>query len=90
MSEIKKILEKYGFQFKRQLGQNFITDINLLQSIISDSGVTEASTVIEVGAGAGTLTRMLADKAHKVISYEIDRALLPVLSEVLGNVATLL
>jgi 16S rRNA (adenine1518-N6/adenine1519-N6)-dimethyltransferase len=83
MSEIKKILEKYGFLFKKQLGQNFITDLNLLESVVRDSGIDENSTVIEIGAGAGTLTRMLSLKASRVFTYEIDKALIPVLSEVL-------
>ncbi len=64
-----------GFRFSKSLGQNFITDSNLLAAIVKDSEVTSSDTVVEVGAGAGTLTEHIAQKAKRVISFEIDVSL---------------
>lgn len=83
---IKDVLIKYGFRFNKKYGQNFITDGNLLESIVSDSGVTKEDLVLEIGAGAGTLTAKIAEKAGKVVSYEIDDNLRPVLKETLLGV----
>ena len=58
--EIREILNRHGFGFKKQYGQNFLTDSNLLRAIVSDAGVNETTTVLEIGAGAGALTRALA------------------------------
>jgi len=84
---IKDVLAKHGFSFNKQFGQNFITDANLLSAIVSDAGVTKTDTVIEIGAGAGTLTKALSDSCRKVIAFEIDRNLMPVLNETLANSA---
>lgn len=64
-----------NFQFKKFFGQNFIFDDNLLSKIVVDAGVTDSDNVLEIGAGAGTLTEKLAKKAKKVIAYEIDKTL---------------
>ena len=85
MEEIKTILSECGFNFKKQFGQNFITDKNLLSSIVTLSGVEEGDTVVEIGCGAGTLTRALAEKAKKVIGFEVDRTLQPVLARTLSG-----
>lgn len=58
--------------FKKSLGQNFISDKNLLNSIVRLAGITKDDYVLEIGAGAGTLTEVLAQNAKKVLSYEID------------------
>lgn len=83
MDSIKQILSDYGFRFNKQFGQNFITDTNLLQAMVKDSGVCGEDTVIEIGAGAGTLTRELAKAARKVYAFEIDRNLIPILGQTL-------
>ncbi len=70
-----KELKNSGFRFKKNLGQNFLTDSNLLRAFVSDAGVTVEDTVVEIGAGAGTLTRALAQKAKKVIAFEVDEDL---------------
>ena len=77
----RETLNKHGFRFNKQFGQNFISDKNLLSAIVSDAGVTSDDTVVEVGAGAGALTYELATVAKKVISYEIDKNLKSVLEE---------
>ena len=83
MSELKTVLEKHGFHFKKQFGQNFLSDTNLLDSIVSASGIDENTTVVEIGCGAGTLTRAISKKAKKVYAFDIDKDLQPVLAETL-------
>ena len=85
MQELRSVLEKHGFHFKKQFGQNFISDGNLLRSIVEASGITSETTVVEIGCGAGTLTRALAEKAKKVYAFDIDRDLQPVLAETLAG-----
>ncbi len=85
MQELRTVLEKHGFHFKKQFGQNFISDGNLLRSIVEASGITKETTVVEIGCGAGTLTRALAESAKKVYAFDIDRDLQPVLAETLAG-----
>ena len=85
MSELRNVLEKHGFKFKKQFGQNFISDTNLLQSIVAASGITKDTTVVEIGCGAGTLTRALAENAKQVYAFDIDTQLQPVLAETLAG-----
>ena len=80
-------VKKHNFRFSKKYGQNFIGDENLLDAIVSDAGISADDTVIEVGTGAGTLTRAIARKAKKVISFEIDASLRPVIDETLNGVA---
>ena len=61
--------------FKKKFGQNFLTDKNLLASIVRDAGITSEDVVIEIGAGAGALTEQLALVCKKLISFEIDTEL---------------
>jgi 16S rRNA (adenine1518-N6/adenine1519-N6)-dimethyltransferase len=69
------------FNFKKKFGQNFLTDKNLLNSIVELSGADENSVVLEIGPGAGALTQAIAKKVKKVISFEIDKTLEPILAE---------
>lgn len=85
-NDLKSVLSECGFSFKKKFGQNFITDKNLLASIVALSGVEENDTVIEIGCGAGTLTRAISEKAKKVVAFEVDTALKPVLSRTLAGV----
>src|SRR5690625_2652178 len=80
----KQILHKYGFSFKKSLGQNFIIDTNILKKIISSAGINETSGVIEIGPGIGSLTEQLAIQAKKVVAFEIDQRLIPILSDTLS------
>ncbi len=84
-NEIYQTLKRNGFSFKKQFGQNFITDKNLLLSIVALAGVEKRDTVVEIGCGAGTLTRALAESAKKVYSFEIDKSLQPVLESTLSG-----
>ncbi|MBQ3220622.1 MAG: ribosomal RNA small subunit methyltransferase A [Clostridia bacterium] len=85
MQDLRSVLIKHGFQFKKQFGQNFISDTNLLSSIVVASGIDENTTVVEIGCGAGTLTRALAERAKKVYAFDVDKDLQPVLAETLAG-----
>lgn len=74
-------LKDREFSFKKQFGQNFLTDGNLLKSICVSADINKTSNVLEIGAGAGTLTSFLTQFAKQVVSYEIDKELHPLLSE---------
>lgn len=80
-----EILKKYGFTFKKSLGQNFLIDSNILNRIVDGACVDKTVGVIEIGPGIGSLTEALAKKAKKVISFEIDGRLLPILAETLAD-----
>ena len=82
---IREVLQQNDFTFSKRYGQNFLTDGNLLAAIVDDAGVTSDDTVLEIGAGAGTLTAALAQRAKKVTAYEIDRRLRPVLDRTLAD-----
>jgi len=83
MSNIE-ILNKHNFKFNKSYGQNFIFDTNFLQSIIDKIDI-ENKCVLEIGAGAGTLTSIIAKKAKKVVAFEIDTNLKPILEENLSE-----
>lgn len=72
--EIKDLLST-GFRFKKNLGQNFITDGNLLRAVVTDAEITKDDVVLEIGTGAATLTRELCKQAKKVVTFELDRDL---------------
>ena len=80
----KEILAKHGFSFKKSLGQNFLIDPNILRNIISHAGLSEKTGVIEIGPGIGALTEHLARSAGKVVAFEIDGRLFPVLEDTLS------
>ncbi|WP_163102916.1 16S rRNA (adenine(1518)-N(6)/adenine(1519)-N(6))-dimethyltransferase RsmA [Peribacillus alkalitolerans] len=80
----KAILEKYGFSFKKSLGQNFLIDTNILRNIVDYAGLTKESGAIEIGPGIGALTEQLAKVSKKVVSFEIDQRLLPILEDTLS------
>jgi 16S rRNA (adenine1518-N6/adenine1519-N6)-dimethyltransferase len=80
----KDILKKYGFSFKKSLGQNFLIDTNILKKIVSFANLTEDSGAIEIGPGIGALTEQLARTSKKVVAFEIDQRLLPILNDTLS------
>ena len=86
MEDLRTVLQRNGFSFKKQFGQNFISDTNLLRSIVQLAGINKESRVLEIGCGAGTLTRELAAAAERVVAYEIDPKLQPVLAETLAGI----
>ncbi|MGG3560809.1 16S rRNA (adenine(1518)-N(6)/adenine(1519)-N(6))-dimethyltransferase RsmA [Neobacillus rhizosphaerae] len=80
----RAILEKYGFSFKKSLGQNFLIDTNILKKIVSFADLNENSGAIEIGPGIGALTEQLARSSKKVVAFEIDQRLLPILNDTLS------
>jgi 16S rRNA (adenine1518-N6/adenine1519-N6)-dimethyltransferase len=83
-SRTREILKKYGFAFKKSLGQNFLVDPNVLNRITEAAGLTKETAAIEIGPGIGALTEHLARKAGKVVAFEIDKRLLPILNDTLS------
>ncbi|MFD2923446.1 16S rRNA (adenine(1518)-N(6)/adenine(1519)-N(6))-dimethyltransferase RsmA [Halobacillus naozhouensis] len=80
----KEILNTHGFSFKKSLGQNFIIDVNILKNIIEHAEIDQHAGAIEIGPGIGALTEQLAQHAGKVVAFEIDQRLLPILGESLS------
>ena len=80
----KEILERHGFSFKKSLGQNFLIDPNVLVNIVDNAQLSKTTGVIEVGPGIGALTEHLARAAKKVVAFEIDGRLLPVLEDTMS------
>ncbi len=81
----KDVVQKYNFKFTKSLGQNFLTDQNVLDDIVNGSNVCEEDFVIEIGPGVGTLTKELLKKAKKVCAIELDSDLIPILTEELKD-----
>ena len=84
-STIREIRDRFGFRFSKSLGQNFLTDKNIIDQILEGSGITGDDLVIEIGPGIGVITREAAQLAHKVIAIEIDTNLIPILNWTLGD-----
>ncbi|MFN2525740.1 MAG: 16S rRNA (adenine(1518)-N(6)/adenine(1519)-N(6))-dimethyltransferase RsmA [Actinomycetota bacterium] len=87
---IAELFDRHGVRPKKSLGQNFVIDPNTIRKIVDIAGITSSDDVLEIGAGAGSLTLGLAAAARSVTALEFDRALIPVLEEVvtgLDNVA---
>lgn len=92
VSRTREILEKYDFTLKKSLGQNFLVDVNVIDSVLNKADIDENTGVIEVGPGIGSLTEQLAKRAGKVAAFEIDQRLMPVLEDTLspyGNITLL-
>lgn len=83
-SRTKEILQRHGFSFKKSLGQNFLTEPNILRRIAATAELNEDSQIIEVGPGIGALTEHLARSGGEVVAFEIDGRLLPILEETLA------
>lgn len=79
------VLKKHGFHTQKKYGQNFLIDPRVLEKIVDAAELSEADFALEIGPGIGTLTQALAERAGKVVAVEIDRTLLPVLSETLSD-----
>ena len=80
-----EIIEKYGFNFRKKFGQNFLIDNNILEKIVEAAEITREDCVLEIGPGIGTMTQRLAEEAGEVIAVEIDKNLIPILEETLAD-----
>ncbi len=81
----KSVVEKHNFKFSKSLGQNFLIDDNVIDKILNGARLSEGDNIIEVGPGIGTLTREMGKIADKVVAIEIDKSLIPILKETLGE-----
>lgn len=79
------VLKKYDIHFQKKYGQNFLIDAHVMNKIIKTAAVTKDDLVIEIGPGIGTMTQFLCEAARQVIAIEIDKALIPVLSDTLSG-----
>ncbi|MBW2675366.1 MAG: 16S rRNA (adenine(1518)-N(6)/adenine(1519)-N(6))-dimethyltransferase, partial [Deltaproteobacteria bacterium] len=81
-----RILKKYHIRPVKRLGQSFLVDNNITSRIVEASGISEGDTVVEIGAGLGAMTAMIAPRVKGIIALEIDPKLVDVLDSELGEV----
>ncbi len=81
---LQQLLRKYELRPQKGLGQNFLSDEEILEKIVFSGGITSDTPVLEIGPGLGSLTRHLAAGARNVVAVELDRRLVPVLADVLA------
>lgn len=79
-----EVLQKYGFNFQKKFGQNFLINTGILEEIIEAAEITKDDFVLEIGPGIGTMTQYLCENARKVIAVEIDKNLIPILADTLS------
>lgn len=77
------VLQKYGFNFQKKYGQNFLIDPHVLDKIIDAARIGPDDFVLEIGPGIGTMTQYLAESAREVVAVEIDEKLIPILGDTL-------
>ncbi len=81
----REIMEKHDYVIKKKFGQNFLVDQNILNNIVDKAAITKEKNVIEIGPGLGALTEILCEKANKVLAFEIDETLIPILNETMAD-----
>ena len=84
-SEIRRLLDAYGFRFSKSLGQNFLIDASVPERIADSVGADRECSVLEIGPGIGCLTAELSARAGQVLAVELDRRLQPLLRETLSS-----
>lgn len=77
------VLQRYGFNFQKKYGQNFLIDTHVLDKIIGAAEIGPDDFVLEIGPGIGTMTQYLAEAAREVVAVEIDTKLIPILEDTL-------
>lgn len=80
-----QIVKKYGFRFSKSLGQNFLIDEGTIEKIIDGAHIGPEDNVLEIGPGIGTLTSEMAQRSKKIVAVEIDKSLIPILEETMGE-----
>lgn len=81
LKRTNRLLAMNNLRAKKQYGQNYLVDDNTIRRIVDQSGVDETVTVVEIGPGLGSLTQELLQRAQRVIAYEIDESLIPILNK---------
>lgn len=79
------VLQKYNFTFQKKYGQNFLIDFHVLEKIMDAAEIGKDDCVVEIGPGIGTMTQYLAERAGEVVAVEIDKNLIPILTETLAD-----
>lgn len=79
------VLQKYNFTFQKKYGQNFLIDSHVLEKIMDAAEIGKDDCVVEIGPGIGTMTQYLAERAGEVVAVEIDKNLIPILTETLSD-----
>ena len=79
------VLQKYNFTFQKKYGQNFLIDSHVLEKIMDAAEIGKYDCVVEIGPGIGTMTQYLAERAGEVVAVEIDKNLIPILTETLAD-----
>ena len=85
LSVIKSLMADAGINFRREFGQNFLTNRMIPEEIAENAADNEESLIIEIGPGIGCLTKELALRYRRVVAIEIDRGLIPVLEKTLAE-----
>ena len=85
INDIKALLARHGFHFSKSMGQNFLIEDYVPRDIADAAGLDATCGALEIGPGIGPLTVQLAQRAGRVAAVELDRSLLPILSETLAD-----
>lgn len=86
-ARVRHLMAEHGLRPRRALGQHFVADPNTVSRVVRLAGVGAGSRVVEIGAGLGSLTMALVDAGSEVVAVEVDRHLVPILREVVGEAA---
>ncbi len=84
LADIHRLKKQYNFKFSKSLGQNFLTNDDIIEEIAEGSFIEEEDFVLEIGPGMGVLTKVLAEKSKQVVAVEIDSTLIPLLEKSLS------
>lgn len=82
---IKQVMDMFGLSFKKEFGQNFLTDIMTVEDIADACNDDKDITVVEIGPGIGCMTRELCERYSRIVAFEIDKGLIPVLKYTLDG-----
>ena len=85
LQQLERLLQRHGITLQHRLGQNFLVDPQTRDAIAEAAGTNSEDEVLEVGAGAGTLTIALAPRCRRLVAVELDLRLIPVLRDVLAG-----
>lgn len=81
--DVHSILRRYGIRPRKKLGQNFLIEMPALRRVVDAAEIQPTDHIMEIGAGIGNLTTLLAQNAARVVAIELDAHLIPILNEVL-------
>lgn len=84
-SEIRRLLDEHGHRPTKAYGQNFLADPNIVRRLIGAAELAQESQVVEIGAGTGAMTAVMASQARTVVAFEVDESLAPLLAETIGD-----